>query len=229
MKAYNDAPALTTIIAAGTEVWRVHSTESSHLPNSFNQEKIPALVDAREINLREKNMPRQGRFDPVHDKTLCPGGEALGGYLYVGLTSASVVGEGILRSVDVPRSKVLASSEIAEKSLTRMVLREDICVATFDKQDCLAGMNLSSELTSASWRDYRDSRITCTKILVNTPDAFGVRYRPRNGQEELAFMFIDRWQPTDIEIKETGALDGPGWAYDLVASELRDRFGIRLT
>ncbi len=102
MKTYNGAPALTTIISAGTEVWRVHNTASSHLPNSFNREKIPDLVDARGVDLRTRKMPRQGRFDPVDDEMTFPGGRDLGGYLYVGLTPTSVVGEGILRSTNVP-------------------------------------------------------------------------------------------------------------------------------
>ncbi|MDV6285811.1 hypothetical protein [Rhodococcus jostii] len=74
MRTYNGAPAHTDIIAAGTELWRIHRTDSPFPPNSFNSAAIAPLEDGLTINTRTMRIPRQGRFDPVHDDRVCPGG-----------------------------------------------------------------------------------------------------------------------------------------------------------
>ncbi|GAA4474292.1 hypothetical protein GCM10023094_09630 [Rhodococcus olei] len=81
MRTYNGGPAHAHVIPAGTELWRVHRTHSSHPANSFNSTNIAPLVNPRGIDLRRERIPRQGRFDPVHDDTLCSGGSSPGGYL----------------------------------------------------------------------------------------------------------------------------------------------------
>ncbi|MBM4569118.1 hypothetical protein GS489_01020 [Rhodococcus hoagii] len=207
-------------------MWRVHRTDSTHAPNSFNSTAIAPLVDALTINTRTTRIPRQGRFDPVHDDTICPGGASLGGYLYLGLSIGSVVAEGILRATDIPKTGVLSAAAFADLSLTRMQLAHPVNVAILDTQIGLAAINQDAALTGCSWRDYRSSRITCTKILVNTPAADGVRYRCRNGVDEHALMLTNRHAPTEPTIVDTGDLGTPGWARDLITSSLYDDFGI---
>jgi hypothetical protein len=104
VRTYNGASAHTDIIAAGTELWRIHRTDSRFPPNSFNSVAIAPLVDALTINPRTMRVPRQGRFDPVHDNHICAGGSHLGGYLYAGLSVGAVVAEGILRGTDIPKT-----------------------------------------------------------------------------------------------------------------------------
>ncbi|WP_255315031.1 hypothetical protein [Rhodococcus koreensis] len=186
MRTYNGAPAHTDIIGAGTELWRIHRTDSAFPPNSFNSTAIAPLENALAINTRTTRVPRQGRFDPVHDDRVCPGGSLLGGYLYVGLSVGAVVAEGILRGTDIPKTGMLSDTALAEVSLTRMIVGEDITVAVLDTQAGLAAINQDGSLTGCTWRDYRDSRITCTNILIGTPTAAGVRYRCRHGQDERA-------------------------------------------
>ncbi|WP_308115019.1 hypothetical protein [Rhodococcus opacus] len=226
MRTYNGAPAHTDIISAGTELWRIHRTDSPFPPNSFNSAAIASLEDGLTINTRTTRVPRQGRFDPVHDDRVCPGGSLLGGYLYVGLSVGAVVAEGILRGTDIPKTGMLSDTALAEVSLTRMIAGEDITVAVLDTQAGLAAINQDGSLVGCTWRDYRDSRITCTNILIGTPTAAGVRYRCRHGQDERAVMLVERGTPPDISIDATGELADRGWARDRVIDSLRDDFGL---
>ncbi|MGW4337526.1 hypothetical protein ACWEK5_32655 [Rhodococcus koreensis] len=226
MRTYNGAPAHTDTIAAGSVLWRIHRTDSPFPPNSFNSTAIAPLEDGLVINTRTMRVPRQGRFDPVHDDRVCPGGSLLGGYLYVGLSVGAVVAEGILRGTDIRKTGMLSDTALAEVSLTRMIAGEDITVAVLDTQAGLAAINQDGSLTGCTWRDYRDSRITCTNILVGTPAAVGVRYRCRHGQDERAVMLVERGTPPDIAIDATGDLADRGWARARVIDSLRDDFGL---
>ncbi|PBC39574.1 hypothetical protein CJ179_36825 [Rhodococcus sp. ACS1] len=71
------------MIPAGTTLHRISGTGSPHPPNSFNAKGIRALGD-----------PLQGRFEPI--------GDSHGGYLYVALSLAGAVAEGILRDIPIP-------------------------------------------------------------------------------------------------------------------------------
>ena len=107
-----------------------------------------------------------------------------------------------------------------------MITGQDITVAVLDTETGLAAINQDGSLTGCTWRDYRDSRITCTNILVGTPTAAGVRYRCRHGQDERAVMLVERGAPPDITIDATGDLADRGWARDRVIESLRDDFGL---
>lgn len=228
MRTYNGAPAHTDVIAAGTELWRVHHTDSSYPANSFNSTNIAPLVDALGIDLRRERIPRQGRFDPVHDDTVCPGGSSLGGYLYVGLTIGAAVAEGILRSADIPKSGILSAAALVELSLTRMVLQHEVTLAVLDTQTGLAAINQDTSLTGCTWREYGSSRTACTTILVGTPAAQGVRYRCRNGFDERSLLLLERGRAPEIEVADTGDLGTVGWARDLVEESLFADFGVVL-
>jgi hypothetical protein len=80
---YNGRPPQTRVIPAGTTLHRISGTGSPHPPNSFNT-----------IGIRPLGDPLQGRFEPI-DTTH-------GGYLYVALTLAGAVAEGILRDIPHP-------------------------------------------------------------------------------------------------------------------------------
>lgn len=228
MRTYNGAPAHVAVVEAGTELWRVHRTDSEYPANSFNSEGIAPLVDALKVNVREEKMPRQGRFDPVHDPAVCPGGEELGGYVYLGLPVAAVVAEGIIRGFDIPRTGLLPYAAIVEASITKMVLGEDITIVTLDTQAGLTAINQDSSLVACSWRDYRDTRIRCTQILLGTPAARGVRYPCRHGKDETAIMLVDRKVPLTLDIIDSSSLAEPGWGQDLVVEALRERFSLSI-
>jgi len=227
VRKYNGAPAHTAIVPAGTELWRVHRTDSRYPANSFNSTGIAPLTDAVAFDIRKhRGLPRQGRFDPVHDNTVCPGGSGLGGYLYVGLSVGAVVAEGILRGTDIPKSKLLSYAAVADFSLTKLTLGENISVITLDTQVGLAAINQDGSLVGCTWRDYRDSRVTCTDILVGTPGALGVRYPCRHGKDERAVMLVDRRNSLPVDITDTSDLSVPGWGLDLVRRTLRLGFDL---
>lgn len=228
MRKYNGAPALTDVIAAGTRLFRIHRTDSRYPANAFNSTNIAPLVNALTIDPRRERVPRQGRFDPVHDETVCPGGSALGGYLYVGRTVGAVVAEGILRSTDIPQSRILPSVALSELSLSTMTLHRDLTVGRLDTQRGLAAINQDSSLTGCTWRDYESSRTTCTAVLVGTPSAQGVQYRCRNGFDEPALLLVERGNAPKITVDETGDLGRRGSARDLVEQSLFDDFNVVL-
>ncbi|MDV7352696.1 hypothetical protein R4282_06645 [Rhodococcus oxybenzonivorans] len=85
-----------------------------------------ALGRCRTLDLRKTSIPAQGRFEPVHDPAVCPGGAALGGYLYLGLSVGAVVAEEILRGQDIPPDLIIRKRLLAGKSLAQLVLDEDV-------------------------------------------------------------------------------------------------------
>lgn len=228
VRRYNGAPAHTETIEAGTELWRVHRTDSKHPANSFNSTGIASLVDALRVDIHAERFPRQGRFEPVHDPVICPGGAALGGYVYLGHSVAAAVAEGIIRGSDIPKTQLLPYAAIAEASITKVMLGEDITIAVFDTQAGLASINQDNSLVACTWRDYRESRITCTQILLGSPTARGVRYKCRHGMDETAFMLVDRGDSIALDVVDSSDLAEPGWGRDLIVDALRERFSLSI-
>ncbi|MFC0452272.1 RES family NAD+ phosphorylase [Rhodococcus jostii] len=169
---YNGRPPQTRVIPAGTTLHRISGTGSPYPPNSFNAKGIRALGD-----------PLQGRFEPIDDSH--------GGYLYVALSLAGAVAEGILRDIPIPRSGIVRRTRLAGKTHTRMVLGRDITVASLLDGD-LRSLNLSGTLVGCDRSAYTWSRTTCHQILGADPSVDGVIYRCRNNPAELALMLLDR-------------------------------------
>ncbi|WP_206033959.1 hypothetical protein [Rhodococcus sp. A14] len=94
---YNGRPPQTRVIPAGTGLHRISGTGSPYPPNSFNATGIRTLGD-----------PLQGRFEPIDDSH--------GGYLYVALSQAGAVAEGILRDIPIPRSGIVRRKRFAGKT-----------------------------------------------------------------------------------------------------------------
>lgn len=157
---------------------------------------------------------------------MCPGGQTLGGYLYVGLSIGAVVAEGILRSMNIPATGILRKKKLFGKSLAQMNIEEDVTVALLDDQKHLIALNQDSSLTSCSWRDYGESRKTATRILTTTTAARGVRYLCRNGHSEAAVMLIDGRGAPRISVHRVEPIDTDGWAQDLVVGSLWADFGL---
>ncbi|WP_231913909.1 hypothetical protein [Rhodococcus sp. LB1] len=226
MGAYNGNPANIDTLAAGTPVWRVHWTSSAYPPNAFNRSNIAPWVDARTLDTRTTAIPAQGRFEPVHDPAVCPDGAALGGYLYLGLSVGAVVAEGILRGQDIPPDLIIRKRLLADKSLTQLVLDDDIDIAILDGQRNLIRLGQDASLTACTWRDYGQTRRTATDILTNTPAAHGLRYECRHGRNELALMLIDGRTAPALTVVRSAPLDVDGWARDAVTASLLDDFNL---
>ncbi|MDH6284926.1 hypothetical protein M2280_006190, partial [Prescottella agglutinans] len=97
-----------------------------------------------------------------------------------------------------------------------------------DTQAGLAAINQDTSLTGCTWREYGNSRTACTKILVGTPAARGVRYRCRNGFDERSLLLVERGDAPEIEVVDAGELGRAGWARDLVEDSLFADFGVVL-
>lgn len=135
---------------------------SAYPPNAFGPQQHRARVDARTLDVRATAMPAQGRFEPVHDPAVCPGGAALGGYLYLGLSLGAVVAERILRGQDIPPDLIIRKRLLAGKSLTQLVLDDDVDIAVLDGQRNLIRLGQDVSLSACTWRDYGQTRRTAT-------------------------------------------------------------------
>ncbi|OYD60859.1 RES family NAD+ phosphorylase [Rhodococcus sp. OK302] len=196
---YNGRAPQLRVIPAGTELHRISGTASPYPPNSFNASGIRALGD-----------PVQGRFEPIDTSH--------GGYLYVALSLAGAVAEGILRDIPIPRSGIVRRTRLAGKTYTRMVLDRDITVASLLDGD-LRSLNLSGTLVGCDRGDYTWSRTTCHQILDADPGTDGVIYRCRNNPAELALMLLDRGvlDPAALGIAASNdVLTDPGTFADVV-------------
>ncbi len=50
-----------------------------------------------------------------------------------------------------------------------MVMHNDVTVAVLGTRSGLVFINQDTSLTGCTWREYRNSRTACTKILVGAP------------------------------------------------------------
>ncbi|MHC3370783.1 RES family NAD+ phosphorylase (plasmid) [Rhodococcus aetherivorans] len=196
---YNGRAPQTRLIRAGTELHRISSTSSPYPPNSFNRDGI-----------RELGHPLQGRFEPLDT--------AHGGYLYVALSLAGAVAEGILRDIAIPRSGILRRKRLADKTYTVMVLEHDLEVVSLLDGD-LRALNLSGTLVGCGRDGYSWCRSTCHAILAAAPRTDGVIYRCRNNPAEQAVMLLDR---NDLDstalriVRSRDVLDDPETLDDIV-------------
>lgn len=202
LKLYNGRIVDTVLIPRGTRVWRIFNTddEAIYPPNEFRTEHIAPLVDARRFDPFKDKIPLQGRFDPVHDIAVCPGGDQLGGYIYVGLSVSAVVAEGILRNVDIPEQNILSASLLQGRSLVEMELGEDIRVVTLDDQRVLTQINLDASIDGCTFEFYGDTRKSGTDILVAHSDSNGLRYDCRHGKGTLALLLVDRGSLSSLKV-----------------------------
>ncbi len=159
---------------------------------------------------------------------MCPGGAALGGYLYLGLSVGAVVAEGVLRGQDIPPDLIIRKRLMTGKSLTQLVLDDDVDIAVLDGQRNLIRLGQDASLTACTWRDYGQTRRTATDILTNTPAAQGIRYECRHGRNELALMLIDGRTVPALTVVRSAPLDIDGWAREAVAASLLDDFDLTL-
>ncbi len=109
-----------------------------------------------------------------------------------------------------------------------MTLGEDVAIAVLGTQTGLAAINQDNFLVASTRRDYRESRITCTEILVSTLDARGVWYPCRPGKDERALMLVDRCRPLPLDIVYTSDLSVPGWGQYVVTRALREQYGLSI-
>lgn len=210
MKQYNGRIVDTITVPKGTRIWRVFKTADETLfpPNEFRANKIAPFVDARRFDPDEDEYPSQGRFDPIHDTVICPGGDQLGGYIYVGLSISAVVAEGVLRNVEIPASGILPSVILEGKSIIEMEMGEDIDVVTLDDQYTLSQTNLDASIYGCTFEFYGETRKNGTNILVSHQYANGIRYDCRHGKKSLAMIVVDRGKLAPLK------LIGPSYPLD---------------
>jgi hypothetical protein len=152
---------------------------------------IAPFVDARRFDPDKDDYPSQCRFDPIHDTTICPGGDQLGGYIYVGLSISAVVAEGVLRNVEIPASNILPSAILEGRSIIEMEMGEDIDVVTLDDQYTLSQTNLDASIYGCTFEFYGEPRKNGTNILVSHQYPNGIRYDCRHGKKNLAMIVVE--------------------------------------
>jgi hypothetical protein len=171
---YNGRPADTEAVDKGTRLYRILRADATWDANSFNMNPLP-LGDRW-----------QGRFEPTDKK--------LGGYIYVADTVAGAVAEGVLRNKAVPKSGLVHRSWLLNKKIALMRLDEDVQVASVYGVGATK-LNLDASLLCCGRRGYSRTRSAGTEILLETPTAFGLRYRCRNHDSVTSLALITRGNP----------------------------------
>lgn len=168
---YNDTSTVNTVIEAGTLLYRISPWSDSYSQNSFN----PSHREIDDIN--------SGRFDPIErDHT---------GYLYLALSLAGAVGEGILRSRRFAAGGLIRRRALEGLSMTVVETQGDLTVSDLTGPN-LRALNLSGSISGCEPRDYPWSRKTAARILKKNASTHGLLYHCRNNPEEKALFLLQR-------------------------------------
>ena len=202
---YNESAADLEPVPAGTTLYRIVRADAPYAANSFNPQARP---------LHDRY---QGRFEPTDP--------ALGAYLYVASTIAGAVAEGILRNMEIRRSRLARRIWLKDKKLAVLRLDEDIAVAAMYGRHA-AKLNLDASFLCCDSSGYSRTRITATAVLLNTPGARGIRYPCRNHEQETALMLISRSAQPAVTISREVHVLNDAEGRDLILGTLDTEFGI---
>jgi hypothetical protein len=206
---YNGAPADVDTVHSGTRLYRILRADATWKSNSFNMKP------------RTPGDPEQGRFEPTDPK--------LGGYIYVADTVAGAVAEGVLRNRKVPKSGVVHRSWLINKKIAVMRLDDEVEVAALYGGHT-AKLDLDASMLCCGHRGYSRTRAAGTAILLNTPLAYGIRYRCRNHDEVKSLMLITRSDvPPRLVLEDEMDIFSDERGRELVLKTLNDEFGLKYT
>ncbi|MFC7751668.1 hypothetical protein [Tsukamurella soli] len=125
----------------------------------------------------------------------------------------------------LPRA-ILANMELTELSVAPGIT---FTVALADTGPRLLKMGLSGSFHASTWRDYGETRLAATQIMV-TSGADGIKYMSRHLSSEPCLLLVDRTRTARGPLLETvsaGRLDRRGTAQRLVLDSL-GRLGLRV-
>lgn len=168
---YNDTPTVNTVIGSGTLLYRISPWSDSYSQNSFN----PSHRELDDLN--------SGRFDPIERDHP--------GYLYLALSLAGAVGEGLLRSKRFERGGLIRRRALESLTLTVVETQGDLTVSDLTGPN-LRALNLSGSISSCEPRDYPWSRKTAARILEKNTGTHGLLYHCRNNPDEKALFLLKR-------------------------------------
>jgi RES domain len=203
---YNDSAADLETIPAGTVLYRILAANATYAANSFNP------------NPRPVDDPGQGRFEPTDP--------ALGGYLYVATSVSGAVAEGVLRNMEIPKSRLVRRIWLRNKKLAFMRLEEDVEVAALYGSHA-AKLNLDASFLCCDSTKYSHTRRVATAVMLNTTGAQGIRYPCRNHEQEPALMFISRAPQAVLTITRELNILTDDEGRELVLDTLDTIFGLR--
>ena len=158
-------PAHRSTLAAGTTVWRVHSSRRSALvPNPTAQ---PDEFSG-------------GRFDSL-DGTYA--------YLYIADSPDGAIAETICRDLplDPTVARIVPASAVTGRTLTPLTLTRSLTVAALHGPH-LSAVGQDLWLTKCEARHYVTTRKWAHAIGAADPALGGLAYRPRHNEDTLAWV-----------------------------------------
>ena len=158
-------PAHRSTLAAGTTVWRVHSSRRSALvPNPTAQ---PDEFSG-------------GRFDSL-DGTYA--------YLYIADSPDGAIAETICRDLplDPTVARIVPASAVTGRTLTALTLTRIVAVAVLHGPH-LSAVGQDLWLTKCEARHYVTTRKWAHAIGAADPALGGLAYRPRHNEDTLAWV-----------------------------------------
>lgn len=181
------APAVTTTLAAGTRLWRVHSDRR----------------DAHAMNPTVPPAGRGGRFDSA---------DGAYAHLYLGRDPEAAIAETLCRSLPLDGSpRIVARQLLSGRVLTALEVRADITVAALYGPH-LAAIGQDLWLTKSPSRDYPLTRAWAAAVL--TARVTGLEYRCRHDETRTAWMLttapeVPRHPDLTVVPESSVALDTP--------------------
>lgn len=185
--------AVTDVLAAGTQLWRVHG---DHAPDSFNPTVQTSILAG-------------GRFD-----------SHLGdyAYTYLGADPDAAVAEVIARDlpVDGP-ARLVPRALLRGRRLSSVTVTRDLRVLVLHGA-ALSQVGADLNLTKSGPDQYLHTREFAHRLLELLPAIGGFRYRCRHDEDRIAYALFD--QPTaDGRHRSPGALSDNGDARHLDEGE----------
>ncbi|MFG2881607.1 RES family NAD+ phosphorylase [Streptomyces sp. NPDC048297] len=167
------------VIAAGTELWRVHNTK--YRPHEFN----PNLADPFEF--RNGNRFDGTLLDPYH----C---------LYLADTPTTALAESVLRSRPFEPSagkRLIPYATVWRRSLSVLRTRCELVLVSLIEAPDLAAVCQDSTLLEDE-RNYVQARRWASEIRAQAPDVMGLIWQSRHNRPQHALvLFGDRFDHGD--------------------------------
>lgn len=187
-------PAHRTVLAAGTVVWRVHSSRrSAHALNPTAQPDEFA----------------GGRFDSLDGSYA---------YLYLADSPEGAIAETICRDLPLEPSvpRIVPASAVSGRTLTSLIVTESLTTAALHGPH-LAAVGQDLWLTKCEARHYVITRRWAHAIRAADLELDGFAYRPRHNEDTMAWVLTTHPSTTlhpaltlNTAIEPVPLHDGPG-------------------
>ena len=128
--------------------------------------------------------------------------------------------------MEIPRSRLVHRNWLKDKKLAVLQLGEDVEIAAMYGRHA-AKLNLDASFLCCDSSGYSRTRLTASAVLLNPPDARGIRYPCRNHEQQTALMLISRSAPPTVMTSRELHILNDTEGRDLILGTLETEFGLK--